>query len=469
MRTRSRYIRIHPPGIIGYSQIRRNPPYTQSSSVITFGVFNDKYDSITDRTRIKVTKEDRAKRRRRLAAARRLLKGAELTAFRSDLYTQFLTVNPCTHGKYEAKPPKDGGSAVHAQSATYNHFLTYDGMAGFNYHVAGSSINAKITTLRNSTKSGSVDLYHDIDWFALLDQWHESCNNLMSPDTNIGESMVENGVFVDAFKTILNPTRILKYFLEFAKGNLGNKKYSSIGKVGKLLRDTSDASLSYKFGIKPALDELKRMLTAHTVVNERLKFLRENVGGYVPIRARQIVPSDVDSSGVDYSGSSILLVYDQRETVGVISALGKVRPDLSYAKDWHAYVQYFGLHKVFGLAWELVPFSFVIDWVTNAQEYVNKYLTPHYDGPFYNIRNICHSVTYQTVSKLMMSSQYYYNTWQATKQGGSPVELCRFIETNYSRASGLPTTSGSVDISRLGTFHGITSSSLLIQKAGALF
>jgi hypothetical protein len=359
---------------------------------------------------------------------------------------------------------------VSASSASHNYFLAYDGMAGFNFHVSGATINAKIQTLRNLAPVNTAEVYHDADWFALLDTWHEKCNNLMTPDTNIGESIVENGVFVDAFKTVLNPSRALKYLIEFVRGNLGNKKYSSIGKVGKLLRDTSDASLSYKFGIKPALEEVRRMLTAQRTVNIHLKYLRENAGGYIPIRARQIVPSGVTDPGSVLDGDVIVKVIDKREVVAIISALGKVRPDLSYAKDWQAYVQYFGLHKVFGLAWELIPFSFVIDWVTNCQEYVNKYMTPHYDGPYMNIRNICHSTRYTTSSKLMMGKDYTYSTWAATRPGGSePVELCRFVESAYTRTPGLPSSSGGIDITRLGLFHGVTSGSLLIQKAGALF
>lgn len=470
MRTRSRYYRVYAPGCLGYSQTRKDNGDLYSAGQIEFGVFNDKLDSITDRVRVKRSKGDRARDQRRLASAQRLLKGTELRSVKSDLYTELLTVNPCTHTKSAVSPSSDGSFTILASSAVHNHSLTYDGMAGFLYHVGGTTINQKLTTLMSQQRLGTVGVYHSHDWFALLDQWHEACNNLMSPDTNLGESIVENGIFVDAFKTVLNPSRGLKYLCEYVKGNLGNRKYSGLGKVGKLLRDTSDTSLSYKFGVKPALEEVRRMLSAQKVVGKRMKYLRENVGGYVPIRARQTLPSGVTVPPDAFDGNHVSLVYDTRESTAVISALGKIRPDLSYAGDWQAYVQYFGLHKVFGLAWELVPFSFVIDWVTNAQEYVNKYMTPKYDSPFYNIRNICHSVRQRTTSTLVMSKAFRYSTWSATRPAGSePVGLCRLTETIYNRAPGLPSTSGSVDFSRLGLFHGITSGSLLLQKAGGLF
>jgi hypothetical protein len=471
MRTRSRYSRTHAPGAMGYSQTRKDTGALYSAGDIYFPVvFNDKVDVITDKVRAKRSREDRARDQRRLASAQRLLKGTELRSVKSDLYTELLTVNPCTHTKTAVSPSKDGSLTILASSAIHNHSITYSGMSPFLYHVGGVSINQKLTTLMSQARLGNIEGFHDHDWFALLDQWHEACNNLMSPDTNLGESIVENGIFVDAFKTVLNPSRGLKYLVNFVKGNLGNHKYSGLGKIGRLLRDSSDASLSYKFGIKPALEEVQRMLTAQKVVSRRMKYLRENVGGYIPIRARQVLPSEVTVPPGSLDGNILALVYNTRESTAVISALGKIRPDLSYAEDWQAYVQYFGLHKVFGLAWELVPFSFVIDWVTNAQEYVNKYMTPKFDSPFYNIRNICHSVRKRTLSSYMMGKAYRYSTWSATRPAGSePVELCRLTETSYSRAPGLPTTSGSVDFSRLGLFHGMTSGSLLLQKAGGLF
>lgn len=470
MRTRTRYWSSFGNSFLGHTQTWKSTGALYSSNSYNEGSFNTHYDVIMDRITNKRTKEDRAKLARRLAIAERLLSKSEQASVKADLWSGLMTTNPCVHTKLRLLPIK-GTTVIRGSSSTLNHDFTYQDFGGINRHVAGSTATSKLTNFAAMASINSANPFHDHDWFALLDQWHESCNNLITPDTNIGESIVENGIFVDAFKTVLNPSRGLKYLLEFVKGNLGNKKYSGLGKVGRLLRDTSDASLTYKFGVKPAMEEIKRMLQVTSLVSSRMAFLRANVGGYIPVRARQLLPSSVeDPADSLFDGNGVVKQLITRESIAVISALAKVRPDLTYAGDWQAYIQYFGLHKVFGLGWELIPFSFVIDWVTNAQEYVNKYMTPKYDGPFMNMRNITHSTRKSTRYALVMKRAYRWSSWSATRPSGSePVELGYLTETEYVRNPGLPTTSGSVDFSRLGLFHGITSGSLLLQKAGGLF
>lgn len=466
MRTRSRFFSsLNDPRSTRVT--KTNPP---GATVVQNNVFTDYYDqndTITDQLRPKRSKEDRARDQRRLNAAARLLKGVTLQSVKADLYTELLTVNPCTHVKTKLVGREANFSdSVGNASITYTY--TYQDLGGLAHHInGGSSRTGLITSLEAITPSNTAAGYHDHDWFALLDQWHENCNNLISPTTNIGESMVEYDIFIDAFRTILRPSRGLKYALRLIKKTLGSKVHTPLGKLGQVIRETSDANIGYQFGVKPAINEVRNAISAHQKVSSRLKYLRENLGGYVPIRARQILSSAVNAP--NWNNSAKHLMIESKDSVAVISALGKVRPDLDYAQDWHAYIQYFGLHKTMGLAWELIPFSFVIDWVTNAQEYVNKYLTPNYDSPFMNIRNICYSRKKRTTYAFGLGNTFLYPEVGFYRASDNPLILGRMIKTEYERHAGLPQTSGSVDFSRLGLFHGITSAGLLIQKAGWIF
>jgi hypothetical protein len=276
--------------------------------------------------------------------------------------------------------------------------------------------------------------------------------------------MVENAIFFDAFRTVINPTSGVKFLVDLARKSLIHPK-TPIGKIRSTLKNSSNTFLGYNFGVKPAIDEVANIFSAHQKVQNRLNFLRQNAGSYVPVRVRHTLPSGV-SNNSDPSGSSGVGIYcERKEVTGVISCQAQVRDDLSFSEDWKAYVQYFGLHKVLGLAWELVPFSFVVDWVTNAGSYINKYTTPALGSPFYNIRGVSHSTKESLVETLKISPTFFMSDWDGrTLAMSTPPEVASCETTTYHRYPRLPTTSGFVDFSNLGTFHFLASGALLIQK-----
>jgi hypothetical protein len=280
----------------------------------------------------------------------------------------------------------------------------------------------------------------------------------MPSSTILGESIVENGIFVDAFKLLLNPSRSILVFLDLLKKSL--RKKTNLGTLGAVAKTASNLGLGYQFGIAPAIEEIRNVIGAHHKVQSRLAYLRSNVGGYVPVRARMVIPSTVSNSTVN----TTKILCDSKETIGCISALAKIRSDIDFIEDWQAYVQYFGLHKFIGLAWELIPFSFVVDWFTNAQEYVNKFTTPKFGSPFYNIRNICHSKKTELRESLWIPPNFYFSEDASYLLGTDPVNVGSCHTTTYTRSPGLPKTSGSIDFTRLGTFQKILGGALLIQK-----
>lgn len=442
---------------------RFNPPIdTVTSSSINYapGVNNTKSETIWDELNLPKSREDRARAERKLALALKLSDPLMAFSVHSDLVTEALQVHKCDHTKTRVffdEPVSFKTVRNSQQSYTYT-FAGTHGLCRYLGNLSTSSPSALLNAIGTASRHYTASVYHEPDWFALLDQWHEICNNVIPSSSVLGESMVEHAIFVDAFKILLNPTNILKVFLE--RGRKIAKRKTNLGKLSEGLRTSADSFLSYNFGVKPAIDEIKNIFDAHRKVQRRLLFLRSNVGGYVPVRARTKIPSTFSNNAVT---SSPRILCDSKETIGVISALAKVRPDLDFVEDWQAYVQYFGLHKFIGLAWELVPFSFVIDWVTNAGEYINKYTQPKFGSPFYNIRNICHSKKTVLKESLWIPDGYLHSETSSTVVGG-PVKIGSWETSTYTRRAGLPKTSGSVDFSLLGTFHALASGSMLIQK-----
>jgi hypothetical protein len=446
--------------------ITQNNSNTGQSFTVSSGstpaslAFNTASEQMSDELNLKRSKEAKAKLQLRLRIADRLSDPIIRHSVKSDLWSELMQVHKCTHtSKKVTFPESQILLSQHTSQPHISFTHTYDGGEGMCniMSVSSSSKTALLNNWNSLSRSYTADAFHTPDWFALLDKWHEACNSLIPSSSLLGESMVEHAIFIDAFKAVLNPTSLLKVFLQ--AGRKIAKRKTTLGKVAQTLRTSSDSFLSYNFGIRPAIGEIADILAAHGKVQSRLSFLRANVGGYVPIRVRGEFPSDFVNTTV----TSPRILCDEKKSIGVISALGKVRPDLDYADDWKAYVQYFGLHKFIGLAWELVPFSFVLDWVTNAGDYISRYTTPHFASPFYNIRNICHSYKEVLRESYWIPDQHLFSSFSSRLVGG-PVKMGSMTTTSYQRYPSLPKTSGSVDFSLLGSFHGFASGALLIQK-----
>lgn len=463
MRVRSRVIPSSEK--IGYAIQRTDLITGAISSAGTFTRenwnFNSTVESMSDETNDPRRKEWKTRLKRNLERADSILDPVLRNSVKSDFYTAAMECHACSHTKTRYK---DDPVLVASADGSYSYLHTWTGAyaayrKGAILALSTTDGNYISNFVGSSAHNGNSAGFHTPDWFALLDRWHEACNSLMPSASLVGESMVEHAIFIDAFKALINPSRAVKAFLEFALKFRHKKLFKS--KMGVVTRTLADSYLGYNFGIRPAIEEIKNIFEAHQRVKKHLLFLRENRGGYVPVRVGSIIPSEFTNT---YPGTnSILKHLTAKETIARISALAKVRTDLDFAEDWKAYVQYFGLHKFIGLAWELIPFSFVLDWVTNAGDYISRYTTPHFASPYYNMRNLCHSLKQRTRWKYVVPAGYNFTEGRGTVS--SDTEVLSGETVSYSRSRGLPSTAGKVDFSLLGTFHGITGSALLFQKS----
>jgi hypothetical protein len=332
--------------------------------------------------------------------------------------------------------------------------------------VLGDGTNPLTSGIWN-TKHYTADGYYTPDWFALLEKFHDASNSILPSSSLIGESMVEHAIFVDAFKAIFNPTSLVKTFVKrFSALGVKTLRRITLGQVRKTLKDGTSAYLGYQFAVKPAVEEIKKVLTAHDVVQRRLNYLRNNGGNYVPVRVRGSLPSAFENQALPLPGpNNRKVLLDYKDTTAVISAWAKVREDLNLGATWDAYLQYFGAKRIFELAWELVPMSFVVDWFTNSQDYVHKYMSPPNVNPFYNLRGLSHSITNTISEGLWYGTGYRFAEDNfLTVNPSEAFKICSRITRSYTRLPSLPKSSGSVDFSNLGLFHYISLGAMLLQK-----
>lgn len=319
--------------------------------------------------------------------------------------------------------------------------------------------------------SGTRDPHWEPDWFALTDSFLEACDSFVPQSFFLGEDMVENDIFIDALKLVINPSRAVKTFIKTVSKHIKKSRSKNLGQIAKeIARGTANTNLFYQFGVRPAVDDIKRALNAHSVVDKRMKFLSNHLGEFVPIRAKtkhsspvtDHVPSPYDPD----TQTSFFCNYTKNDTVACISGKGQVRQDLTYGESWKAYIEYFGLNKVVGLAWELIPFSFVVDWFTNAQERLNSLTRLHTGGPFVTFKDICYSMKRIEELTLFAKPGFRYNSPDdKLAHPTSPFPVAKKTTVVYDRFLEPPDTSGVVDASTFGLFHSLILGCLTVQFA----
>jgi hypothetical protein len=320
---------------------------------------------------------------------------AFISAFKSG---RFKPVQPCTHTKTDYLFETSGEFVVEcgisqvgrtdAWTITAPNYEAYRAIYGGNSLNSGGSWTPKYT----------VGNFRKVDWFALMDSFDQSCSEFVHSSFLGGEDIAENAIFVDALKLAFNPSKAVLNLFTIVK-DLVRSEYKPILTLGhlaksyrKILKKGANADLLYKFGIRPAISDIVDTLHSHSKVRDRMDYLKQNGGSWVPIRVKQEILADSANQIIAPLAHGVSTQYvsqcDYRRTTGIISAYGRVRPDLDWNDTWSAYLQYFGIDHMIGLAWELVPFSFVVDWFTNAKARIDYYTRLRTGGPFSSIRGL---------------------------------------------------------------------------------
>lgn len=394
------------------------------------------------------------------------------TGFGGLMRSQLKPVHRCEHTKSTIKILKGltvetqshdfAGNPIHDRYTTRTHGNIDGGQLLATFGVASPDF-----LIENSDIRYTAGDYVGHDWFALAAGFDEACSQFIHSSNLIGESIIENSIFVDTFKIVLNPTNAIRALIKLGTRFKRHRKMNLGQMSKKLLKGSANANLFYQFGIKPAISDIQDVLSAHKRVSERLKLLRSNAGRYVPIRVKDELFSSHSNELLETDDTyDFLWTMRHKKSVAHIGGWGRVRSDLQFTDTWSAYLQYFGINKMAGLAWELIPFSFVVDWFTNAQERINYYTRDRTGGPFEELCNIWSSTKQETVTELnLVPGRVPWlgsNTNIITPSSGTP--FLEKKETYYTRSPFIPETSGVLDFSALGLFHAITSGSLILQR-----
>jgi hypothetical protein len=385
--------------------------------------------------------------------------------------SQLKPVHRCVHSKIDYKLLTGLTFALESHDFAGNYLYDRDTTNTYSNCDGGQVISLLSAASINDTLTGSnirftAGDYLNHDWFAIMSSFNESCDQFIHSSTLIGESIIENAIFVDAFKLVINPTSAIKTLIKLGQRFKRHRKMNLGQMSQKLMKGSANANLFYQFGIKPAISDIRDAFHAHERVSQRLKILRSNAGRYIPIRVKDELFSS-HSNELPATDDTLDFQWTMRHkrSIAHAGAWGRVRSDLQFSDTWSAYLQYFGINKMVGLVWELIPFSFVVDWFTNTQERINYYTRDRTGGPFEDICNVYSSVKQEELLELNLVPGRFpamANTYITVPSSHMPI--VERLSTYYTRIPSIPDTSGVFDFSALGLFHALTSGSLIIQR-----
>lgn len=335
-------------------------------------------------------------------------------------------------------------------------------------------------------------VYTTPNWNEIMTKFNEQTNQLVPSAFIGGESLSESAIYGDALRLVLNPKKAILGFVKnvrkrglhrlslgeldlYYKKLFSKKTFLMSEEAIDTARDLDlvrfgvkegiNAHLSYKFGVVPAIKDVKETIGAHSNVESRLAYLNRHRGQYVPIRAKKgydasFTPDSFTSPYLDFA-----CLLRKSFTVGCIFGMGRIRTDINEETRYRAYVEHFGLNKIAGAAWELIPFSFVADWFTNSQELVEKLTRiPTGEAPFMNLTAMGSSYKNIALYDYICNPGYDLTDGFPTMEPNSQFPVFSYAVTEYVRSPKIPDTSGFVDLSNLGLFHALTGGELLLQK-----
>ncbi len=205
-------------------------------------------------------------------------------------------------------------------------------------------------------------------------------------------------------------------------------------KSKSLFKSLAQSALAYSFGIVPLLSDLFGIYDQVVGVNKKIDWYRKNSEKWVSYHYRQTLPLE----GVVWTGfPSTGTGTDWRVKTTESSCWYHCGADVRWKFDGldtaanyaRAVIGATGFGNPYSVAWNAIPFSFVLDWVSNVGDLIGAIDRPEWPWKF-QVRRATYSV--KTV--------WNYTQYRAynVSGGGTYTPVCSGTDTRYDRKLGLP-------------------------------
>lgn len=338
--------------------------------------------------------------------------------------------NECHHTKYRVVPVTVSGA--------YNKPSTPPGFpAAYNSWVKiGESkgpLVVQTTPASQLTSYLNTPSLPRIDWASLVYQVGSQLDGRMTTGQNLLVSLAQLSQVVGMVKNPFNLKKLPRL--------LRSKP------LGELSRMSASSLLEYQFGWKPLMNDIRQLAVVTTEVSKHTDYLRETVNKYVSLASRQVDVFDPPIAlGTPIGGDASVRITPYVSEVKRSACFSVDVRRTEAALAWTRMDQVLnrlGTRDVALALWDLVPFSFVVDWFTH----INRFLE---QGPIgwekFDLRRVGYSTKVEWFAKYKV-----YSVATSSVSGVSPVYVDYhtdplLVKTSYDRWSGFPDQTTSVGL-----------------------
>lgn len=295
-----------------------------------------------------------------------------------------------------------------------------------------------------------IPTFPAIDWVSLVNQVGQQLDGHISTGQNL---------LVDIFQ--------MAQTVRMFKDPFGLRKLASARSplpLSKVLKLPANAYLEVQFGWKNIKRDLEAIASVWREVREHQDFLRRTVDTYTSVASRQastVYPSTVGSTLQPYG--QLMRLQPKLASVERIACFSldirRTRQQMIWSK-FDQIISRLGARDVASALWDLVPYSFVVDWFTHVNRLVQQ--TPIAWNQ-YDLRYIGYSTKTTWFGDVLVTSQS--NGYPAVSNQISYLAGPKRVQTSYVRSSGFPPGTTSVglfgNLSKTQLAEGIA---LIIQR-----
>lgn len=307
----------------------------------------------------------------------------------TDHYAEGRRSHPCDHVKYPIAvlQPSLRLEADWSGQQSEWYRVTYGFPTHMSVEVKSDPLWSPGSSLRVTSIPSNPAAPTQAPWNDLVAELGLSVDKLWQSKTNIIENLATAGQTLAMVKQPL----------------AGLRKIVKAAKAGKMslaaLRDVSGSWMEYRYGWNPLRYSIKAFSEAISKVDDHIKYLKSIRGRNVSVASRKSYtynypPSSKRSewaSNVPSSSSTLSTVLEpvQRKTTYCISCDKLVPASLAIASKAYYMAEYLNATSLFSALWELLPCSFVIDWLINVDLLLASSQVYRFQRP--DISELCHS------------------------------------------------------------------------------
>lgn len=269
-----------------------------------------------------------------------------------------------------------------------------------------------------------------IDWTELVDQVGQQLDGHMVTGQNLLVSLMQITQTVGMFK---NPFGVRK---------LGNTLDSL--SLSKIAKSGASTYLEYKFGWENIYRDIVAIAKVWNEVRQHQNYLETTVRKYVSASSRQSDTVTGSSNGLRtlYAYGDTILKFKLSRAVRTACFSLDIRRT-EQALHWSKVDQVcsrLGARSLAEALWDLVPYSFVVDWFTHVNRFIRQRPV---DFNTFDLRRIGYSVK----TDWYVSSEWTQHAdgyQQSVKSSGNGGEM--HAQREYHRYPGIPSGCGSVGL-----------------------